>query len=192
MVCWPCCIHNTWGRAWLVVHKFDGLTTTQAIGLYTRHLVHAAKSIAPSSSAWKTPRRTKLPCPAVVAMAAGAPRAMTCIALEEGCTLVQVPRPLFLRFVLECPRALQIYLQKVHARLRFSNSQILKIESASHGIELLCRALGTSRGWQAWEAYLWGPCQGGSPGGGHLHWMSTQPTGAVPMNRRPADELSSL
>ncbi len=38
---------------------------------------------------------------------------MTCVALEEGCTLVQVPRALFLRFVLECPKALQIYLQKV-------------------------------------------------------------------------------
>ncbi|GAB4820172.1 hypothetical protein N2152v2_007218 [Parachlorella kessleri] len=47
----------------------------------------------------------------------GGPRTMTCVALEEGCTLVQVPRALFLRFVLECPKALQIYLQKAIGRL---------------------------------------------------------------------------
>lgn len=43
----------------------------------------------------------------------GAPRAASAAALAEGCTLVQVPRDLFLNFILARPATLLVYLQKV-------------------------------------------------------------------------------
>ncbi|RMZ52451.1 hypothetical protein APUTEX25_000030, partial [Auxenochlorella protothecoides] len=47
----------------------------------------------------------------------GAPRAASAAALAEGCTLVQVPRDLFLNFILARPATLLVYLQKAMARL---------------------------------------------------------------------------
>ena len=44
---------------------------------------------------------------------AGAMRSITCIAMEEGATLVNVPRDLFISFITAKPRTLQIYLHKV-------------------------------------------------------------------------------
>ena len=46
---------------------------------------------------------------------AGAMRSITCIAMEEGATLVNVPRDLFISFITAKPRTLQIYLHKVSA-----------------------------------------------------------------------------
>ncbi len=46
-------------------------------------------------------------------MHAGAMRSITCIAMEEGATLVNVPRDLFISFITAKPRTLQIYLHKV-------------------------------------------------------------------------------
>ena len=43
----------------------------------------------------------------------GAPRTVTCRALDAPCRLVQVPRDLFLRFVVEHPRTLHAYLNMV-------------------------------------------------------------------------------
>ena len=40
-------------------------------------------------------------------------RSITCIAMEEGATLVNVPRDLFISFITAKPRTLQIYLHKV-------------------------------------------------------------------------------
>ena len=40
-------------------------------------------------------------------------RSVTCIAMEEGATLVNVPRDLFISFIAAKPRTLQIYLHKV-------------------------------------------------------------------------------
>ena len=40
---------------------------------------------------------------------------MTCIALDDGASLIQVSRPLFMHFIAAKPRALQIYLHKVRA-----------------------------------------------------------------------------
>ncbi len=47
----------------------------------------------------------------------GAPRSVTCIALDEGCVMVQLPRPLFMAFVRSHPQALLLYLQQGLARL---------------------------------------------------------------------------
>lgn len=47
----------------------------------------------------------------------GAPRSVTCMALDEGCTMVQLPRPLFMAFVRSHPQALLLYLQQGLARL---------------------------------------------------------------------------
>lgn len=44
--------------------------------------------------------------------AAGARRSVTCIAMEEGATLVNVSRDLFMSFIAAKPRTLQIYLHK--------------------------------------------------------------------------------
>ena len=44
---------------------------------------------------------------------AGARRSVTCIAMEEGATLVNVSRDLFMSFIAAKPRTLQIYLHKV-------------------------------------------------------------------------------
>ena len=46
---------------------------------------------------------------------AGAARSVTCRALGEGASLVQVSRDLFMAFVAAKPRTLQIYLHKVPA-----------------------------------------------------------------------------
>ena len=46
---------------------------------------------------------------------AGALRSVTCMAMEEGATLVSVPRDLFISFIAAKPRTLQIYLHKVHS-----------------------------------------------------------------------------
>ena len=43
---------------------------------------------------------------------AGARRSVTCIAMEEGATLVNVSRDLFMTFIAAKPRTLQIYLHK--------------------------------------------------------------------------------
>ncbi len=43
---------------------------------------------------------------------AGARRSVTCIAMEEGATLVNVSRDLFMSFIAAKPRTLQIYLHK--------------------------------------------------------------------------------
>ena len=51
------------------------------------------------------------------ALRAGASRSVTCRALGEGATLVQVSRALFMAFVAAKPRTLQIYLHKAIARL---------------------------------------------------------------------------
>ena len=50
-----------------------------------------------------------------VAARAGAARSVTCRALGEGASLVQVSRELFMAFVAAKPRTLQIYLHKVPA-----------------------------------------------------------------------------
>ncbi|CAL8463928.1 g3463 [Coccomyxa elongata] len=47
----------------------------------------------------------------------GARRSVTCIAMEEGATLVNVSRDLFMSFIAAKPRTLQIYLHKAMARL---------------------------------------------------------------------------
>ena len=47
----------------------------------------------------------------------GHARSVTCVALEEGAVLVEISRELFRSFVLEKPRALQVYLQQAIARL---------------------------------------------------------------------------
>ena len=47
-------------------------------------------------------------------MHAGALRSVTCMAMEDGATLVSVPRDLFISFIAAKPRTLQIYLHKVH------------------------------------------------------------------------------
>jgi len=47
----------------------------------------------------------------------GHTRSVTCVALEEGAVLVEISRKLFMDFVLEKPRALQVYLQQAIARL---------------------------------------------------------------------------
>ena len=44
-------------------------------------------------------------------------RTVTCVALEEGAVLVEISRELFIDFVSEKPRALQVYLQQAIARL---------------------------------------------------------------------------
>ena len=46
---------------------------------------------------------------------AGALRSVTCMAMEDGATLVSVPRDLFISFIAAKPRTLQIYLHKVHS-----------------------------------------------------------------------------
>jgi hypothetical protein len=46
-------------------------------------------------------------------VSAGARRSVTCIAMEEGATLVNVSRDLFMSFIAAKPRTLQIYLHKV-------------------------------------------------------------------------------
>ncbi|GLI63067.1 hypothetical protein VaNZ11_005969, partial [Volvox africanus] len=47
----------------------------------------------------------------------GAVRTVSCMALESGCLLVNVPRDLFMEFVHSHPRALMLYLQQGLARL---------------------------------------------------------------------------
>ncbi|GIL50016.1 hypothetical protein Vafri_6355, partial [Volvox africanus] len=47
----------------------------------------------------------------------GAARTVSCMALESGCLLVNVPRDLFMEFVHSHPRALMLYLQQGLARL---------------------------------------------------------------------------
>ena len=49
---------------------------------------------------------------------AGAARSVTCRALGEGASLVQVSRELFMAFVAAKPRTLQIYLHKVLPGMR--------------------------------------------------------------------------
>jgi lysophospholipid hydrolase len=44
-------------------------------------------------------------------------RSVTCVALEEGAMLVEISRELFMEFVTQKPRALQVYLQQAIARL---------------------------------------------------------------------------
>ena len=56
--------------------------------------------LAPANQSW--------PC-----SHADAPRSLTCMAMEEGALLVQIPQRLFLGFIASRPRTLQIYLQKV-------------------------------------------------------------------------------
>jgi len=46
-------------------------------------------------------------------------RSVTCIAMEEGATLVNVPRDLFISFIAAKPRTLQIYLHKVICPLAY-------------------------------------------------------------------------
>ena len=48
-------------------------------------------------------------------MQAGALRSVTCMAMEDGATLVSVPRDLFISFIAAKPRTLQIYLHKVRS-----------------------------------------------------------------------------
>ena len=47
----------------------------------------------------------------------GNKRSVTCVALEEGAVLVEISRKLFMEFVIQKPRALQVYLQQAIARL---------------------------------------------------------------------------
>ena len=47
----------------------------------------------------------------------GDKRSVTCVALEEGAVLVEISRKLFMEFVIQKPRALQVYLQQAIARL---------------------------------------------------------------------------
>lgn len=58
---------------------------------------------------------------AVVARA-GAARSVTCRALGEGASLVQVSRELLMAFVANKPRTLQIYLHKVPTGMLWASS----------------------------------------------------------------------
>ncbi|MEW5319461.1 MAG: hypothetical protein WDW38_010611 [Sanguina aurantia] len=67
----------------------------------------------------------------------GALRSVTCIALEQGCMLVQVSRSLFMDFIQRHPRALLLYLQQVgrggactHAR---TGKQVEPVASVGKG-----------------------------------------------------------
>ncbi|MEW5319460.1 MAG: hypothetical protein WDW38_010611 [Sanguina aurantia] len=67
----------------------------------------------------------------------GALRSVTCIALEQGCMLVQVSRSLFMDFIQRHPRALLLYLQQGIARLwrvaHFVLDEFLQLELHREG-----------------------------------------------------------
>lgn len=77
------------------------------------------------------------PCAGQVANAslhADAPRSLTCMAMEEGALLVQIPQRLFLAFIASKPRTLQIYLQKVPTALScpVADTQSCQLDSVGY------------------------------------------------------------
>ncbi len=66
---------------------------------------------------------------------AGALRSVTCMAMEDGATLVSVPRDLFISFIAAKPRTLQIYLHKV--RLPALHGPLWTVIASSHKVDCL-------------------------------------------------------